>query len=131
MDCLFDQQDLLFLIILVLLSLICYIFVWHGKGKPGKHLKWKNESIKTNLASVNFVYLIKDICLHKGFLLLEISPTHAYLKMNPSMSHWGAYFYIELDEDKQTATVWGRGPLSQANFRLIWITDLVNLMYVA
>jgi len=130
MNCFYDESILLSWLLLLAVYILIYTFILYAKGNPAKHHKWKNQSIKTNLASINFIYLIKDICLQKKLLLLEISPSHAFIKQNPSWSHWGAYYYIELNENNQTATVWCRGGLWKFSFRLIWITDMLNLMYV-
>jgi hypothetical protein len=121
---------ILIVLLMLLLSVLTYTFIWYAQCDPTKHDKWKNKSIKTKLASVNFVYLIKEICLQRNLLLLEISPTHAFIKQNPSWSHWGAYYYIELDENAQIATVWCRSGIGKRKFRPDWLADMVNLMFV-
>jgi hypothetical protein len=115
---------------LILISLFAYIFITYAKGNPAKHHKWKNQTIKTKLTSDEFVSITQNICLHKNYLLMDISPTHAFIKQNPTGFHWGAYYYIELNnEPVTTITVWCRGGLYKSSFRLVWLSEIVNLFY--
>jgi len=106
-----------------------YSFTWFNKGNPEKHLKWKSRKLETKLTEDEFVEIMKTICLQRNYLLLELSHKHAYIKMCPSWAHWGAYFYIELNQENNTATIWCSGGVSRNNFRNVWLMDMMSLLY--
>jgi hypothetical protein len=97
---------------------------------PNKRKSWKKASGKANLSADEFIKRVQKLCLHRRYVLLEISPTHAYLKENISFSSGGVMYYIELNAtEPDTITVWARGCIYKNRINPNCLISMVNLFY--
>lgn len=93
-----------------------------------KRSTWKQATGKTTLKGDDFIRRVQKICLHKNYLLLEISPTHAYIKEKMSFSSGGVLYFVELSES-DTITVRARGAIYKDMINNNCLTSMVNLYH--
>lgn len=97
---------------------------------PRERKNWKKHSGKTNLQGMDFIKKVQKLCMQRKYLLLEISPTHAYFKECMSVSSGGVMYYLELsDADKDNLTVYARGCIFKDRIYDNCLKNMVNLFY--
>ena len=95
-----------------------------------KRHSWKKVTGKCTLTGAEFIKRVQKLCLHRKYILLEISPTHAHIKENMSMSSGGVLYYIELNAtEPDTITVWARGAIYKKRINPNCLTGMVNMFY--
>ena len=89
---------------------------------------WKKATGKSSLKGEEFIRRVQKLCLHKKYILLEISPTHAYIKESISFSSGGVFYYVELNEP-ETVNVYARGAIYKNRINPNCLTSMVNMFY--
>jgi hypothetical protein len=116
------------IIAMILVIPIYYAISTLRKHDSKKRSTWKQVKGKTVLKGDDFVKRVQKLCLHRNYILLEISPTHAYIKERMSFSSGGVMYYIELSEP-DTLTIWARGAIYKDMINNNCLTSLVNMFY--
>jgi len=96
----------------------------------GRRKSWKKVTGKCTLKGDEFIKHVQKLCLHRKYILLEISSTHAYIKESMSFSTGGVLYYIELnDTEPDTVTVWARGSIYKNRINPNCLTGMVNMFF--
>ncbi len=123
------------LLVSVIIAMIVVVPIFYAismlrTGNNKNRKTWKHVTVKSTLSGEEFIGQVKNICIQRNYELLEISPTHAYIKQNMSFSTGGMLYYVELNCDgPDTVTVWARGSILKNGINLCCVTGMANLFY--
>jgi hypothetical protein len=121
------------LVISILIAIVFVIPVYYAISSlrtfdKSKHTTWKKVVINTPIKADDFIKQVKKLCLHRKYILLEISPTHAYIKENMSFSSGGVVFYLELN-GPDSLNVWARGSIYKNRINPNCVVSMANMFY--
>ncbi len=123
------------LLVSMIIAMIIVIPIYYAistlrTSSYGARKSWKKVSGKSALTREEFINRVQKLCMHRKYILLEISPAHAFIKESMSFSTGGVLYYIELNAaEPGTVTVWARGSIYKNRINPNCLTGMMNMFY--